>query len=208
MNAQQQQAQQPAAPPARPCVNPFYVLAGIDVAIFFTTFILLFVNIKPNYDRANCNYPLAAFLVITYLEVNFLQVLVLVAHGFEKARIYIWMFTFVFVPAMLVFNVVGNVWVSKEDRLQSSSPNACVSKNFSYYLTVLMQMDNKVFSLMLQAYMVLAYCNCLIWFIIACAFSNRISKFMHLTNLEQGQSQWKNRSWADIQYAFRFAYEM
>jgi hypothetical protein len=69
-------------------------------------------------------------------------------------------------------------------------------------------MDNKVFSLMLQAYMVLAYCNCLIWFIIACAFSNRISKFMHLTNLEQGQSQWKNRSWADIQYAFRFAYEM
>ena len=114
------------------------MLAGIDVAIFFTTFILLFVNIKPNYDRANCNYPLAAFLVITYLEVNFLQVLVLVAHGFEKARIYIWMFTFVFVPTMLVFNVVGNVWVSKEDRLQSSSPNACVSKNFSYYLTVLM----------------------------------------------------------------------
>lgn len=59
--------------------------------------------------------------------MNFLQVIVLVAHGFEKARIYVWMFTVVFVPAMLVFTFVGNVWVSKEDRLQQQSPNACVS---------------------------------------------------------------------------------
>jgi cytochrome bd-type quinol oxidase subunit 2 len=113
-------------------VNPFYVLAGIDVAIFFTTFILLFVNIKPNYDRSSCDYPLAAFLVITYLEVNFLQVIILVAHGFEKSRIYIWIFTVIFVPTMLVFTVVGNVWVSKEDRQQSASPNACVSYSIEF----------------------------------------------------------------------------
>ncbi len=86
-----------------------------EIIVFFGTLIFLFTTVKKDYHPNSCSAPLLAWFVITYLNFFFVQILLAIGHFFKRTTFWIWIFTAIYIPIILVFNMVGNVWIRGED---------------------------------------------------------------------------------------------
>ena len=91
------------------------MIVGIEVVVFLSTLVYIFTTVKPNYDPTACQSPLLAWFLVTYLNFFFVQILLAIGHFFDKTTFWIWLFLAAYVPAMFVFNMIGNVWIRGDD---------------------------------------------------------------------------------------------
>lgn len=92
-----------------------------------------------------------SWFTITYLNFFLIQILVGVAHFFDKTTFWLWFFMLIYTPLMLVYNVMGNIWVRMAD-----ATGTCIQNEFIKQL--------------MFAYLILTYTICVLVLVMAWGF--------------------------------------
>ena len=72
-------------------------------------------GMKKNYHADFCSRNLLGWFTLTFLNFFLIQILLVIAHNFTSTTFWIWLFMCLYIPLTLIYNIIGNVWISEID---------------------------------------------------------------------------------------------